>query len=385
MKYLILVWAGIWRKRVRTILTLLCVVVAFLLYGSLYGVTAGLDDVLDGMSDTRLRIQNRVNIIESLPLSYLAQIESLPNVDNVAYYQTFAGYYQEPSNSISVGAIGIERFLEAYPEVVIPDDQRDAMLHTRTGALVGRDLAEEQGWKIGDRIPMGSQVFRMRDGSNDWAFDIVGIYDFKDDYEDFNANEMWINFDYFDEERTAGTGRVLLYFVKIDDPEQAAPISESIDRLFANSTFPTQTLNEKDWIRAQINQIGDLNLFVLEIVGAVLFTLLFLTGNTMWQSVRERIPELAVLKTYGYGNGTLVGLVFVESLVLCVFAAAVGLAISATTLPSIFNLMGVGTLPMPPIVAAIGIGLAVALATASAVPPAWNAQRLNIVDALAGR
>lgn len=385
MKYFMLVWAGIWRKRARTVLTLLSVVTAFMLYGTLHGVTAGLDDAIDQMSATRLRVMNRANIIDSLPLAYLGQIEALPNVDKVAYYQTFVGYYQEPSNGIAVGAIDLERFLSVYPEVNLPDDQREAMLRTRTGAVIGRDMAEARGWKIGDRIPVSSQVFRRADGSYDWAFDIVGIYDFTEDYADFNANEMWINFAYFDEERSVGNGLVIMYFIGIDDAELAAPISESVDALFVNSPAPTQTQNERDFVRAQLSQLGDIDFFVTAIIGAVFFTLLFLTGNTMMQSVRERIPELAVLKTYGFGNGLLMTLVFIESLLLCVFSAAVGIGIAATFFPSILRNIGVGSLPMPMSVFVVGLGCAVVLALVSALPPALRAQRLNVVDALAGR
>jgi len=385
MKYFVLIWAGIWRRRARTVLTLLSIVTAFVLYGMLHGVTAGLDDALDQMSVTRLRVMNRVNIIDSLPLAYLPQIEALPNVEKVAYYQTFVGYYQDPTNGVSVGAVDIDRMLSVYPEIVLSDDQREAMKRTRTGAVIGRDMAEARGWKVGDRIPISSQVFRQQDGSYDWAFDIVGVYDFAEAYEDFSASEMWINYDYFDEARAVGNGLVILYFVGVDDAELAAPISESVDALFANSPAPTQTMNERDFVRAQINQLGDIDFFVTAIIGAVFFTLLFLTGNTMMQSVRERIPELAVLKTYGFGNGLLMTLVFAESLLLCLFAAAVGIGIAATFFPSILRGIGVGALPMPTSVFVIGLGCAVLLALVSALPPALRAQRLNVVDALAGR
>ena len=385
MKYFSLVWAGIWRKRIRTILTMFSIVAAFMLYGTLHGVTAGVDSAIDEMSAARLRVMNRVNIIDSLPLAYKAQIEALPNVEKVAYYQTMVAYYKDPKDGISVGAIGLEDFLKVYPEVVLPEDQRKAMLSTRTGAIIGKDMAERWGWKIGDRIPVTSRVFRRADGSYDWAFDIVGIYDFAEEYENFNATEMWVNYEYFDEERAVGNGMVLLYFIGINDPELAAPISESVDGLFANSPSPTQTMNEKDFIRAQLAQIGDVNFLVTAIIGAVFFTLLFLTGNTMMQSVRERIPELAVLKTYGFGDGLLMTLVFAEALLLCVVSAAVGIGIAAAFFPSILGALNVGTLPMPPSVFALGLGFAAVLALVSALPPALRAQRLKIVDALAGR
>jgi putative ABC transport system permease protein len=385
MKYLRLVWAGIWRKRARTILTMFSVVTAFMLYGMLHGVTAGLDGAIDQMNEGRLRVMNRVNIIDSLPLAYKAQIEALPNVEKIAHYQTLVAYYQDPKDGISVGALGIDEMLDVYPEIVLPDDQRKAMRDTRTGAVIGRDMADRWGWKIGDRIPITSRVFAKADGSRDWVFDVVGIYDFADAYEGFNANEMWVNFDYFDEERVTGKGLVLLYFIGIDDAELAAPISESVDALFANSPSPTQTMNEKDFIRAQLAQLGDLDFFVTAIIGAVFFTLLFLTGNTMMQSVRERVPELAVLKTYGFGDGLLMTLVFAEALLLCLFSAAAGIAIAAVFFPQILSALNVGTLPLPLSVVGLGLALAALLALVSALPPALRAQRLKVVDALAGR
>lgn len=385
MKYLRLVWAGIWRKRVRTILTMFSIVTAFVLYGTLHGVTAGVDGAIEEMSAARLRVMNRINIIDSLPLAYKGLIEALPNVEKVAYYQTLAAYYQDPKDGIGVGAVDVDAMLDVYPEIVLPDEQRAAMRTTRTGAVIGQDMADRWGWKIGDRVPVTSRVFAKADGSRDWVFDIVGIYDFADAYEGFNANEMWVNFEYFDEERVLSKGLVLLYFIGIDDAELAAPISESVDALFANSPSPTQTMNEKDFIRAQLAQLGDLDFFVTAIIGAVFFTLLFLTGNTMMQSVRERVPELAVLKAYGFGDGLLMTLVLFEALLLCLFSAALGMGIAAAFFPQILSALNVGTLPLPLSVALLGLAFGVVLALASALPPALRARRLKVVDALAGR
>ncbi len=385
MKYFILVWAGLWRRPLRTILTLLSIIVAFLLYGTLHGVTSSFDDAIDQMSDTRLRVQSRVNLIESLPIAYLPQIEALPGVDGVGYYQALVAYYQEPRNALQVGAVGLDGFLDVYPEIVVPEDQVEAMRRTRTGALVGRDLAEEWGWNIGDRVTLRSQVFTQADGSDVWDFDIAGIYEFDEAFGDFAAQEIYVHFDYFDEARIQNRGMVLLYFVKVGSVERAAAIGQRIDAMFENSRFATQTLNEKDWVRSQIQRIGNIDFFVNAIIGAVFFTLLFLTGNTMWQSVRERIPELAVLKTYGFGNATIVGLVAAESLLLCVSAAGIALAAAATFFPQIFRSMGIGGLPLPASVIALGLAIGVFVAIVSALPPAWLAQRLNVVDALARR
>lgn len=383
MKYVTLIWAGLWRKPVRTVLTLASISVAFMLFGILHSVTGSIDSLIDELSETRLRTMNRINIIEPLPYSYVSQVASVPGVESVSYYAIFYGYYQDPSNGLNIGALNVQRFLDAFPDVVVAPEHREAMAATRTGAIVGRDLMEEQGWEIGDRLPLTSRIWARRDGTNDWAFDIVGTYENSE--ESFDSDEVWINYEYFDEERQSGNGTVHLMFEAIDDPTRAAEISERIDALFRNSSAETQTQSEKAFIRAQINQLGDIDFIVGSIIGAVLFTLLFLTGNTMMQSIRERIPELAVLKTYGFGDGAVIALVCAEALILCGVSAALGLAVAAGVFPSVFASIGAPALPMPLGVAATGTGVAVLLALISAVAPAYRVRRLQLVDALAGR
>jgi putative ABC transport system permease protein len=383
MKYFPLIWAGLWRKRVRTILTLFSVMVAFVLFGALHGVTAGIDGIIDVMSETRLRIMSRVNITQPLPLAHLARIETVPGVEAVSYYNFFAGYYQEPGNGVQVGAIDPETLDAIYPEMELDPKYIEAMRQTRNGALVGMDLAAERGWKIGDRIPLGSAVWTRKDGGKAWDFEIVGTYGSPSGR--MPTSELWVNYDYFDEARAAANGTVTLYFVKIADASRSAATSEAIDALFANSMNETQTQNEKDWVRAQIAQIGDMGFFVNAIIAAVMFTLLFLTGNTMAQSVRERIPELAVLKTYGFSNAAVMSLVFGEALLLCAVAAGIGLGIASVIAPVIFREIGAGGLSLPWSVFGVGLAISAGVAVVSAVPPAWRVQRLNIVDALAGR
>jgi putative ABC transport system permease protein len=383
MKYLPLVWAGLWRKRARTVLTLLCVVVAFGLFGMLHGFTAALGGIIDAMSDTRLRSMSRVNITQPLPLAHAQRMATVPGVEGVSYYNFFAGFYQDTRNSVQVGAIDIESFAKMYPDIQLEPQYIEAMKRTRNGALIGEDLAQARGWKIGDRIPLGSAVWRRKDGAESWDFEIVGSY--RSPSGRVPTSELWVNYAYFDEARAAGNGTVTIYFLKIADPGRAVEISESVDKLFANSTFETQTQSEKEWVRAQIAQIGDIGFFVNAITAAVMFALLFVTGNTMMQSVRERIPELAVLKTYGFSNGAVVGLVLAESLVLCSVAAALGIGIAAVISPPLYREFGAGGLNLPLSVVAMGFGLAAVFAVVSALLPALRAQRLSIVDALAGR
>ena len=383
MKYLPLIWAGLWRKRVSTVLTMFCVVFAFALFGLLHGFSAALDGIIDAMSDTRLRSMSRVNITQPLPLAHRARMQTVPGVDEVSYYNFFAGYYQDRRNSIQVGAIDVASFNAIYPDIKIEPRYIEAMLHTRNGALVGEDLAKEQGWKVGDRLPLGSAVWTRKDGAENWDFEIVGSY--RSPSGKVPTSELWINYDYFDEARAAANGTVTLYFLKIHDSSSAAAISERIDALFANSTNETQTQSEKDWVRAQIAQIGDIAFFVNAIILAVMFALLFVTGNTMMQSVRARIPELAVLKTYGFSNTAVMSLVLAESVLLCSVSAMLGIGIAAVISPPIYRQFGAGGLNLPLAVVAVGMGLAILFAIVSASLPALRAQRLSIVDALAGR
>lgn len=383
MKYLPLIWAGLWRKKIRTILTFLSIVVSFALFGLMEGVNLGLDDAIEGLTDeSRLMVQSRVNIIEPLPLAHVPRIESIDGVRDVAIYGFFGGYFRDERRPINTGAVHIDEFFPIYPEFEVSSDHLDAMRRTRNGAIVGVDLMQRHDWSIGDRIPLGSSIWTNQQGSRTWELEIAGTVVRQNDVP---SNDIYIHYDYFDEERTFSKGTAAVYLVKVDDVSRNDEISEAIDALFMNSTNETQTMNEREFARAQIAQIGDIGFLVNLIAGAVMFTLLFLTGNTMMQSVRERIPEFAVLKTYGFSNAAVTSFVCVESLILCVGSALIGLGLIAALFPSIFAAMNMPAAPLSARVIQIGCAIAALLALISALPPAWRAQRASIVDALAGR
>jgi putative ABC transport system permease protein len=384
MKFFPLVWAGLWRKRVRTILTILSIVVAFALFGIMHGVTTALDDAIDGLTDeSRLIVQSRVNITEPLPLAFLQRLENMDGVRDVSPYGFFGGYYQEPTQAINVGAVDIDKWFTLLAEFNVAPDQMQAALRTRTGAIVGADLMEEFGWSLGERIPLGSSIWtNVTTGTMTWDIDIVAVYDVDNDVP---SNNFYIHYDYFDEARTAGNGTVSIFFLRANDVSRSDEIAAQIDAMFANSTNETHTQNETEFTRGQIAQIGDINFLVNMIAGAVLFTLLFLTGNTMMQSVRERIPELAVLKTYGFSNATVTTFIYTESILLCLGAALIGLGLARASFPSVFEAMGVLRMPLPWSVVGYGCLMAGIMAVVSALPPAMRAQRSNIVDALARR
>jgi putative ABC transport system permease protein len=384
VRYLPLVWAGLWRKRVRTVLTMISVVIAFWLFGTLDGVTAAFDDQLIAMtSAARLRTQSRVSSRAGLPLAHRARIESVPGVRDVGVLTFVGGYYRDSVDFIEVAAIDIGK-VATMGSFELDETYVEAMRRVRTGGVIGPELVRRYGWKIGDRVTVRSPIWSRDDGSNEWTFDIVGTYGIPEGAFPADGN-FWINYDYFDEARAFAKGTVMFYTLRVDDEDRAAAIGAEIDALFANSSDETLTQNERDFFGAQVERVGNIAFIVNSIIGAVLFALLFVTGNTMMQSLRERVPELAVLKTYGFSNLRLALLVFAESALLCVTAAAVGLGVAALMFPTMFEAMGVAPLPIDTSTIAGGIIVALAFAAISSFVPTWRVQRLNVVDALARR
>lgn len=381
MKYFRLIWAGLWRKRTRTIFTMLSIVVAFLLFGLLQGINQGFNTVVQNLNVDRLYVSAKTNMTDGLPISYLSRIKTVPGVRAVSHWTYFGGYYQNAQNQLPAFATDAEALFAVYREMQIKPEYIEAMKKTRTGVLIGQQLADKYHWKIGDRIPVGTSIWTTKDGSSTWYFDVVGIFD----SSGFGAGfpSFYLNHTYFDEASAFGNGVVHYYLVGIDDPAKATQISKQIDALFANSANETRTQTESALAQMQLKQLGDINFIVNAIVGAVLFTLLFLTANTMMQSVRERTSELAVLKTLGFSDTKVLMLVLIEALLLCVFAAAVGLLLASMVFPALRPIFG--DFKMPMIVVAMGAGMALVLAFVSGFPPAWRARQLNIVDALAGR
>ncbi len=381
MKYLHLIWADLFRKKTRTTLTVLSIVVAFLLFGLLDAVRVAftVHESVEGAS--RLITSSRLSIIQPLPYADLGQIQHVSGVEAVAYANWFGGIYQDRKNFFANFAVS-PNFLDVYPEFLLPAAQKRAFAATRTAALVGENLAKRFGWKVGDKIPLEATIFPAADGSNTWTFDLVGIFRARDRQDRAQEDQMWFRYDYFDEGRMLDKGSVGWYVVKVADPRHADKVAGAIDKLFANSDAETKTETEKQFSMDFIKQMGDIGLIVTSIMGAVLFTILLLTGNTMSQAVRERIPELAVLKTIGFSNQSLLWLILIESLLLVGVAGVIGLllaSIGAGVLSSAFR-GGAFTVGLQSWLT--GIVLMLLLGVGVGLPPALRAMRLRIVDAL---
>jgi putative ABC transport system permease protein len=381
MRFFPLIWTSLWRKKARTIFTLLSIMIAFLLFGLLQGINTWMSAFGTGSNANRLYVVSRVSQIQPLPSAYLRQILAAPGIRQSTYIAGFTGFYQEKSNTLVAFATDVKTFFDLYPEWRVAPEQLAAMSRSRAGAIVAAPLMRAFGWKIGDRIPLRTSVVKQ-DGSADWNFDIVGIYDVPS--SPTQANRILVNYAYFDEARRLERGTAWAFVVAVDDPTGSAQICAAVDALFVNSAYETVTQDEKAYVQGQLRQLGDVSLMANAIVAAVLFTLLFLTGNTMMQSVRERTPELAILKTVGFSDRSVTVLVLIESVLLCVLAASLGLAAAAAVFP-ITAALGIGGSGLPLKVVGMGLAMAVVLALVSGLPPAWRAQRLVIVEALAGR
>ena len=378
------VLANLFRKKIRTSLTLLSIITAFLLFGLLQSVNVLFNAGADFLGTARLITQARVSFTQSLPMRMRAEIEQVPGVEAVTQSQWFGGVWQGKDQLVAL-AVDPLRFHAVYPEWEMPEAQWKQFAETRTAMVAGRKLADQYGWKVGQKVPISSNIFPQKNGSKDWVFDLVGIVEGKDEQWKRQATQVWINHGYFDEENQFGSGSGGIYLIKLKDPEAAAKVARIIDAKFENSPDETKTQNEKDWNLGFAKQFGDIGLIVRWILFAVFFTLLLVVGNTMAQSMRERVPEMAVLKTLGFSDGTVLGFVLAETIALCAIGGLIGLSL-ATVAGWFIAQSGI---PIPLRVEwrvwAAGLIAILLLSIAVGLLPALRAKRLKIVDALAGR
>lgn len=381
MKYFRLVWKNAWRKKIRTSLTIMSVFVAFLLFAFLSAIgkafTAG-EDVADA---ERLIVLEKVSIINSLPESYQDRIASVPGVEAVTHANWFGGYYQEQRNQqYPQFPVKPYEYFSLYPEFQMPEEQLRAWANNRQGAVVGDRMAEALGWEVGDRVPITATIFPKTDGSMTWELDIEGI--FSSDDPRLPVNFMLFQYDYFDEARAHSQGTVGWYILRVEDGADPVAVANAIDTQFQNSPYETDTATEAAFNAAFAAQLGNIALIVSLILGAVFFTLLLVSGNTMSQSVRERIAELAVLKTVGFEDRTVLAIVLSESLLIMLLGGLLGLGTGWLLIQFGGFLPGV-VLPSSSIVTALGFMLGAGLL--AGLFPALKAMRLSIVDALAVR
>jgi putative ABC transport system permease protein len=379
MKFLPLLWSSLWRKKIRTIFTLLSVFVAFLLFGLLMTIRGAFTFGVEIAGVDRLVIIHKVSLIMPLPVAYKERLASTPGVSQVSPQTWFGGVYQDPSNFFAQMAVDPVAFMRVYPEFKLPPDQAKAWLADRQGAIVGADLARRFGWKVGDRVPITGTIWQPKQGQV-WEFNISGIYD-GDPAVD--KTSFYFRYDYLDENRRNGAGLVGWYVVKIADASRAQQMGATFDAMFANSSAETKTTTEKGFVEGFAKQVGDIGAIMVAILVAVLFTMLLVAANTMAQSVRERTSEVGVLKTLGFSNASILSLVLGESVLIAVIGGALGLALAWLIVRN-GDPTG-GMLPifvLPPRDVALGAVMIVVLGLIAGALPAVTAMNLKITDAL---
>jgi len=381
VKYLYLIFSSLKRKKLRTGLTILSIMVAFILFGYLTAIRQAFDAGVEVAGADRLIVRHKVSLIQLLPQSYEEKMERIDGVDNAVHSTWFGGIYQEPRNFFAQMPIVPEELFDMYPELIISDEHKAAWLENRGGALVGRGLVERFGWKLGDRIPINATIWTKKDGGRTWEFDLVAIYDGAEKGTD--TSQFFFRYDFFDETRAMGEGLVGWYTVRVADPDRAAEVAAAIDAEFANSATETKTEPEGAFIQGFANQIGNIGFIIMSIMSAVFFIILLVAGNTMAYTVRERTNELAVLKAIGFTDQGVLGLVLGESLAITLVGGTIGLGL-AWLLVSMGDPTS-GSFPVfyfPTGDVLIGLMLIVVMAFVAGIIPALQAQRLQIADAL---
>jgi putative ABC transport system permease protein len=377
MKFLGIIFANLRRKKMRLLLTIGSFAISLFLFGLLAVVRGAFHQGIDIAGADRLIIINRTSIIQPLPLSYRDRIARIPGISHITYATWFGGVYKDERNFFPQLAVDKDTYREVYPEFVFDEDQWNAFLADREGAFAGADIAKRFGWKIGDRIPFKSAIFRGQ-----WEFNLRGIYHGKRPQDD--TSQFWFRWDRLEEQKSADwKGRVGWYVVRVANPDEAAGIARRIDDMFSNSPDETKTETERSFAAGWVKQIGNIELLILSIGGVVFFTLLLVTGNTMAIAVRERTNELAILKAIGYSDTFVLILVLIESMIIAAIGGVLGLALA-----KLFTLNGDptrGMLPyffLPVKYILLGMAAAIAVGVASGLLPAIGASRMRVVDAL---
>lgn len=380
MKFSRLIFANLFRKKVRLLLTIGSFAVALFLFAFLGVVNGAFNRGADVVSADRLVITNRTSIINTMPLSYRDQILRIHGVKSVTFDNWFGGVYQDPKNFFPQFVIDPGNQRQVFPELVVPDDQWNTFLKDRQGAIVGAATMERFGWKIGDRIPIKTTLYGLGDKS--WEFNIDGVYHGKRPQDD--ETQFWLQWDYFEESVPESIkGQIGWYTLRIDDPDDAPRIANAIDQMFMNSPSETRTQTESAFAASWVKQFGNIKFLIITIGTVVFFTLLLVTGNTMAISVRERTPELAVLKAIGFSDRAVLGFILGESLVIAI-VGCVGLLLAAAAIPLLSRAMA-GLLPqllITPSVIVTGVVAALVVGIAAAILPGFGAMRMRVVDAL---
>jgi putative ABC transport system permease protein len=379
MKFSRLILANLFRKKIRLILTIGSFAVALFLFAFLAVVRAAFNRGAEVAGADRLVVIDRVSIINLIPLKYRDEILQIPGVKCITHNNWFGGVYQDEKNFFPQFVIDPENQRQVFPELVVPDDQWENFLKDRQGAIVGARTAERFHWKMGDRIPIKTTLY----GGGSWEFNLDGIYHGKRPEND--ETQFWFQWDYFEERIPAVVkGQIGWYVLRVNNPDDSVRIAKAIDEKFANSPNETKTETESAFAAGWVKQFGNIQFLILTIGTVVFFTLLLVTGNTMAISVRERTPELGILKAIGFSGRAILFFVLAESLVIALVGGLLGLSLALLAVPALARALN-GMLPrliLEPRILVMGLVAALAVGIASGILPGLGAMRMRVVNAL---
>jgi putative ABC transport system permease protein len=379
----LLVRKNLFRKKLRAGLMIASILIAFAIFGVLAAFERAFNAGEDVAAADRLVVVNKINFTQPLPIAYFNRVRGIEGVRQVTHMNWFGGYYQDPKNFLLVFAVEPETYTELYSDDFdFPADARKAFIGERTAALVGDAMATKWGWKVGDHVPISSNIFSQKDGSHTWEFTIAGI--FKSRGSQANTNFMVFQYEYFNETRSFLKDMIGWMALQTTSPLVNDKVAKSIDQLFANSSAETSTDTEKAFNKAFAAQLGNIALIVLLVVGAAFVTILMIVANTMVMAVRERTREIAVLKTLGFTGGRLLRLVLGEAVLLALLGGLPGLALAFLVTLLVRDQLAnfVPGIALTPGIVLLGLVLMLGLGLATGLVPAVNAFRLKIAVAL---
>jgi putative ABC transport system permease protein len=383
MNDFLLIRKNLFRRKLRAALMLVSIFIAFLIFGVLAGFQRAFNAGEDAAAADRLVIVNKINFTQPLPIAYFNRVKGIEGVRQVTHLNWFGGYYQDPKNFLVVFAVDPESYMAVYDDLIeIAPEAKQALLRDRTGALVGAAMAEKWGWKVGDRIPVMSNIFTQRSGARTWDFNIVGIFTARKPGAD--TSFMVFPYQYFNETQNLGRDMIGWMALNTTSPSANERVSKAIDEMFANSLYETSTDTEKAFNKAFVAQIGNIALIVGLVVGAAFATILMIVGNTMVMAVRERTREIGVLKTLGFSGPHILRLVLGESLLLSLLGGLPGIAMAALFAALMKVKLGhfVPNFAVTADIALMAVAIMLALGLATGLIPAISGMRLKIATAL---
>lgn len=378
-----LVLAGLGRKKLRTALLIFAIFTAFLIYAILAAFQSSLENAAGPSSQNRLVVSNRINFTEPLPIAYVSRVAQVEGVEDVSYSMWFGGYYQEERNFLLAFAVDPESYTRIFSEFNIPEDQRKAFVESRDGVLVGRQLADQYGWSLGQQIPVSSNIWRRADGTNTWPAIVRAIFEGDGDIP---TNSIYINYEYFDEARAFANDTVGNIHIKTASADMNDAVMQRVDELFQNSRAETDTVTEEAFNAAFIDQQGNLGLIILGVTSAAFVTILLIVGNAMAGAIRERTGEIAVMKTVGFTSSRIARVVVGETLLLSLIGGGLGLLVAALLVGAAASVGGqflifLSSLKLTPAIIGAAVGLMAALGLVTGAVPAWSAMRVNVISA----